>query len=902
VSAVFGELDPTGQFIHVTCTGGDHERNQCAAVLRNLTPNFNPTANPDVMAVPLSWAAVTQLAHGFPGGLTYDGYPALTWLPGAELSRWLMSEIIRRSCDGDFVGEWPKLDPMRHQLAGAVAVGMNGRFLFADDMGVGKSGTYLMSLASLEGRNRNPWPALFVTPASVVDTVLEEIQKWYPDWRAVAYRGTSRQKYLKSNAYLLVMGYETMRSDTGDSSKPGPLMKFKPGTVIFDECVTYDTLVEVRGGVKHICYVQPGEQVKAVDHETGAVTWAKVARVGRSPLRETVRIGRTEMSLNHPVWVSDDGCIAYATGYDQGICLLPVWGLIQPEVVPVMAGAEVLRENLRAGVAGTGPGPEGSSAPGEQGVSSIPENTRVPGLRPESVPWFNRRSHTPPWAGDERRERVAGSYGRQWQGAYYPAGAVAAATRRGVHPRVLSKPWPESTWVPDELQAGPGEPGAEDRNRAARREPPGDNRTSAGRKEAAEAGVTWLDRPGLLERGDPERSLWNIETDTGNYFANGILTHNCHSLCNYDSLQSRKARALVKHVPNVIAGSGTPITSTVVGFWPVLNSMYPASYPSRDRYKAHYCIGRKAQYGNGDKEITGIDPAREAEFRVAMQGVFRRVAAEDVLDLPEKSYQVRYVEIPAAWRAAYDQMEEDMLAELPDQMTPLEANVAVVKMMRLRQLACSACDVEVTREIEDNPRSPKYGQEVKHTKVTLKEPCWKGAALVSLLDEIHQAEGEHDDLGRQHGHRVGSRPVLAFAEHAQLTRLAGAMAERKGYVTGYIDGDVSQKDRTAARLALAGKELDLLCVTTGAGGVGLNLTTAADVAFLANPWGYVPRTQSERRSWRRGQDKPVRIYDFVTKDSVESRIAERLRDKAGNLADLVLDRRIAESFLGGRRH
>jgi SNF2 family DNA or RNA helicase len=359
---------------------------------------------------------------------------------------------------------------------------------------------------------------------------------------------------------------------------------------------------------------------------------------------------------------------------------------------------------------------------------------------------------------------------------------------------------------------------------------------------------------------------------------------------------------LVKHVPNVIAGSGTPITSTVVGFWPVLNSMYPASYPSRDRYKAHYCIGRKAQYGNGDKEITGIDPAREAEFRVAMQGVFRRVAAEDVLDLPEKSYQVRYVEIPAAWRAAYDQMEEDMLAELPDQMTPLEANVAVVKMMRLRQLACSACDVEVTREIEDNPRSPKYGQEVKHTKVTLKEPCWKGAALVSLLDEIHQAEGEHDDLGRQHGHRVGSRPVLAFAEHAQLTRLAGAMAERKGYVTGYIDGDVSQKDRTAARLALAGKELDLLCVTTGAGGVGLNLTTAADVAFLANPWGYVPRTQSERRSWRRGQDKPVRIYDFVTKDSVESRIAERLRDKAGNLADLVLDRRIAESFLGGRRH
>jgi SNF2 family DNA or RNA helicase len=608
VSAVFGELDPSGQFIHVTCTGDDHDKNQFVSVLRNLTPNFNPVSA-DVMGVLLSWTAVTQLAHNFPG-LTPQ---SLTWVPGPQLSAWLVEEIIRRSCDGDLIGETPARMPMKHQRARGAAIGMNGRFLLPDDMGTGKGGSYLLGLAELEARGRNPWPALVVCPAGVVDTLLEEIPQWYPGWKVAAYRGAQRRKYLKSDARILVMGYETMRTDTGDSAKPGPLAKLKAGAVVFDEC---------------------------------------------------------------------------------------------------------------------------------------------------------------------------------------------------------------------------------------------------------------------------------------------------HSLCNYNSLQSRKARMLARYIPNVIAGSGTPITSNVAGFWPVLNSMYPESYPVRDRYKSHYCLSRgRAQYGNGDAEITGLDPLREPEFRVAMQGVFlKRLAKEDVLDLPPKTHQTRYVEIPPAWRAAYDQMEEDMLAELPDQMTPLEANVAIVKMMRLRQLACSACDVEVTRETEQNPRSPKFGEEVAHTKVTLREPCWKGAALVSLLDEIHQAEGEHDELGGRHGHTTGSRPVLAFAESSQLVRLAGKMAEKKGYVVGYFDGDVKNRDRTKIRLSFQANELDLLCVTTGAGGAGLNLTAADTVVFLARPWGYVPAVQAEDRAYRLGQEKPVQIIDFVTKNSVEARVREKLKDKAANLADLVQDRRIAEGFLGGGRH
>jgi SNF2 family DNA or RNA helicase len=602
VSAVFGELDPSGQFIHVTCTGDDHDKNQFVSVLRNLTPNFNPVSA-DTMGVLLSWTAVTQLAHNFPG-LTPQ---SLSWVPGPQLSEWTIVEIIRRSCDGDFTGQLPAREPMKHQRAGAVAIGMNGRFLLADDPGTGKGGTYFMGLAELEARGRNPWPALVVAPAGVVDTLLEEVALWYPRWKVAAYRGPGRQRYLKSDARLLVTSYQTMRNDVGDAHKPGPLLKLGAGAVVFDEV---------------------------------------------------------------------------------------------------------------------------------------------------------------------------------------------------------------------------------------------------------------------------------------------------HFLCNHTSQMSSRSRRLAKHIPNVIAGSGTPITKNVASFWPVLNSMNPESYPSRDRYKSHFCLSRRADYG--DTEVSGLDPVREPEFRVAMQGTFRRVAKEDVLkDLPPKTYQTRWLDIPAPWRKSYEQMRDDMLAELPDNMTPLEVMSTLAKMTRLAQLASSACDVRTWRETEQNPKSPHFGEDVQRTEVTMREPCWKAAALLDVLGEVHQGEGVIDDLGGQHGHAIGSRPVVAFAPSRQLVTLAGQMAEKKGYAVGYITGAVGNTERTEVRHAFQANKLDLVCVTTGAGGTGLTLHAADTLVFLMRPWSYVEAVQAEDRVHRRGQTKNVRIIDLVARNSIEANVRAALRDKASNLADLVRDRRIVESFLHG---
>jgi SNF2 family DNA or RNA helicase len=90
-------------------------------------------------------------------------------------------------------------------------------------------------------------------------------------------------------------------------------------------------------------------------------------------------------------------------------------------------------------------------------------------------------------------------------------------------------------------------------------------------------------------------------------------------------------------------------------------------------------------------------------------------------------------------------------------------------------------------------------------------------------------------------------------------------------------------------------------VTTSAGGVGITLTAASVVVFLQRPWSYVEASQAEDRCHRIGSEihDSIEIIDIVARRTVDSRVREVLRTKAGALAELVKDPRIVREVLGG---
>jgi SNF2 family DNA or RNA helicase len=83
-----------------------------------------------------------------------------------------------------------------------------------------------------------------------------------------------------------------------------------------------------------------------------------------------------------------------------------------------------------------------------------------------------------------------------------------------------------------------------------------------------------------------------------------------------------------------------------------------------------------------------------------------------------------------------------------------------------------------------------------------------------------------------------------------------------------------------------GKQLFLMQLKTG--GVGLNLT-AADYVFILDPWwNPASERQAMDRTHRIGQDKPVIVYKFISKDSIEEKILH-LQEKKKMIADDILE-------------
>lgn len=358
-----------------------------------------------------------------------------------------------------------------------------------------------------------------------------------------------------------------------------------------------------------------------------------------------------------------------------------------------------------------------------------------------------------------------------------------------------------------------------------------------------------------------------------------VVADEAHLIKTHTTARSKAVRRLAKGADSFIGLTGTPITHHPANLWPALEALAPGAWPSRERWVNRYCLSTPSDYG---EDILGLRPSHEPEFRTALLGQQRRVAKADVLtQLPPKVYSVRSVELPAAYRKAYDEMERDMLAELPDG-EELSVMGVLAQMTRLSQMACAPADVKVTTEVVwDDALNMEV--EKQHTSVTLKAPSWKVEALLEVLDE-----------------RSG-RQTIATAPSKQLMVLAGKAAADKGFKVGYVMGGQSAKDRTATIDAFQAGELDLICVTTGAGGVGITLTAADALVFLQRPWSLVESIQMEDRAHRIGSERhgSIEIVDVVAKNTIDTRVRAVLRERGKQLADLVEDPRVVAELLGG---
>lgn len=126
----------------------------------------------------------------------------------------------------------------------------------------------------------------------------------------------------------------------------------------------------------------------------------------------------------------------------------------------------------------------------------------------------------------------------------------------------------------------------------------------------------------------------------------------------------------------------------------------------------------------------------------------------------------------------------------------------------------------------------------------------------------------------------GSR-VLIFSQMSRMLDILEDYSVFRNYAYCRIDGSTAHEDRIAAidDYNKEGSEKFLFLLTTRAGGLGINLTSADIVVLFDSDWNPQADLQAMDRAHRIGQTKQVMVFRFVTEHAIEEKVLERAAQK-----------------------
>ncbi|KAI2643581.1 SNF2 family N-terminal domain-containing protein [Xylaria nigripes] len=128
---------------------------------------------------------------------------------------------------------------------------------------------------------------------------------------------------------------------------------------------------------------------------------------------------------------------------------------------------------------------------------------------------------------------------------------------------------------------------------------------------------------------------------------------------------------------------------------------------------------------------------------------------------------------------------------------------------------------------------------------------------------------------KEEGHRV----LLYF----QMTRMIDLMEEYltyRNYKYCRLDGSTKLEDRRDTVHDFQTRpDIFVFLLSTRAGGLGINLTSADTVIFYDSDWNPTIDSQAMDRAHRLGQTKQVTVYRLITRGTIEERIRKRAMQK-----------------------
>mgnify|MGYP003113731301 CR=1 FL=1 len=373
----------------------------------------------------------------------------------------------------------------------------------------------------------------------------------------------------------------------------------------------------------------------------------------------------------------------------------------------------------------------------------------------------------------------------------------------------------------------------------------------------------------LFETGEDLHVLiMNVEalsTKKGIDFAKKFLS--CHKALTAIDESTTIKNPSAKRTKNILTLSdlskyrriltGSPVTKSPLDLYTQCKFLDPWLLGEQSYYsfRVRYAMMRTANFNGRSVQIV-VGYRNLSELTEKIKPFSYRCLKDDCLDLPDKTYMKRIVQLTDEQDKIYKQMKQQALATLNGKM--LTTKNVVTQLMRLQQITSghfTSDDGEI--------------QIVKNNRI--KE-------LTNILDEI-------------------SGKVVIWAHwRYDIKTIVEHLKKEYGdnsVVTYY--GNTSDEDRQKAirEIQNPNSKVRFIVGTPQTAGFGITLTGASTMIYYSNGYDLEKRQQSEARIDRIGQTKNMTYIDIICEKTVDERIVKALRRKV-NIATEIMGEELKE--------
>lgn len=231
-----------------------------------------------------------------------------------------------------------------------------------------------------------------------------------------------------------------------------------------------------------------------------------------------------------------------------------------------------------------------------------------------------------------------------------------------------------------------------------------------------------------------------------------------------------------------------------------------------------------------------------------------RFRKEECIDIPQKLYDIRKIELTPYIREKYEEMVKWCITQIQNQIEQsgeVRAPIILTQLLRLSQIT-SGFVVDEKQQIVDFEDQPK----IEALKEIIEESSNGNKILV-------WARFQHDvEKIMQLCKELEIKAVDLYGETDRNTRIKNISA--------------FQNDPTCR----------ILIGTAGTGGLGIDLTAAQTVVYYSNSYSLEQRLQSEDRTHRAGLQHKVLYIDLLANKTIDIAIYSILRQKK-RIADII---------------